>query len=124
MDVEVAHSVFEPGRQFVRRHERTGNLAGRANLLDRKADPLCDGLRPRLPERRGRRIPHVLGEIAGADEEHVNPLHREQLIDVVDRFGRLDHGDDQPPLVIGEACVAHRLNDGARLVRGIDHRHH
>ena len=65
MDVEIAHSVFEPGRQFVRRHERTGNLAGPANLLDRKADPLRDGLRPRLPERRGRRIPHVLGEIAG-----------------------------------------------------------
>src|SRR5262245_49786956 len=124
MDIEVTHAVLKPKRQFVRRHEGTGDLAGLTDLLHRKIDPLRDRFRPRLPERRSRRIAHILGQIAGTDEEDVDPFHGEQLFDAVNRPGSLDHADHQPLLMIGRACIAHRVDDGARLIGSIDHRHH
>ena len=39
-------------------------------------------LRPGLTERRRRRVPHVLRQIAGTDEEHIDAFDREQLVEV------------------------------------------
>src|SRR5882757_3389864 len=101
MHIEELHALFEPIRQLVGRHQRPGDLARGANLVDDKADLVDDGLRPRLAEGRCRRISHILRQVTGPDEEHVDPFNREQFVDIVDGLQRLDHGDVQSLFVIG-----------------------
>jgi hypothetical protein len=60
-----------------------------------------------------------LRQVAGTDEEHVDPLDREQVVDVADRLQRLDHRDDQPLFVIGRTGIANRVDDGACFGRSI-----
>ena len=81
-------------------------------------------LRPGLAERRRRRIAHVLRQVAGADEEHVDAFDREHLVDVA-RWPPASR-PSRPPAASRDrpAGVANRLDDRAGLVRGIDHRHH
>ncbi|WP_334364696.1 hypothetical protein [Bradyrhizobium sp. AZCC 1578] len=39
MDVEIPHTAVKPKRQIIQDGERTGEVAGRTNLLDRKIHP-------------------------------------------------------------------------------------
>jgi hypothetical protein len=57
---EELHAFLPPVRQLVGRHQRTGDLAGGTDPVDRKTDLVHDGLRPGLAERRRRRISHIL----------------------------------------------------------------
>jgi len=45
MNVEELHAFFAPAWQFVSRHQRPGNLAGGADLVDGETDLVDDGLR-------------------------------------------------------------------------------
>src|SRR5437588_820542 len=48
MDVEELHAFFEPVRQLIGGHQRAGDLAGGADLVDGERHLIDDGLRPWL----------------------------------------------------------------------------
>jgi len=50
MNVEELHAFFEPIWQLIGRHQRPGDLAGGADLVDGETDLVDDGLRPGLAE--------------------------------------------------------------------------
>ena len=56
------------------------------------------GCRPRLTERRRRRIAHVLREVPGTDKEDVDAVDSEEVVEVVDGTLGFDHADHEPLL--------------------------
>src|SRR5690606_423732 len=91
--------------------------------------------------------PHFGAEVVRADQEHVDPFDRRDLLGIADRFRTFEHHDDQRVLVLhareladgqglvfqlrrtaGDGAMADRriaaiAHDALRLRRGVDVRH-